>query len=89
MTANDIYTIAGGSTAGKVGDGGPATSAELYAPSSITCDSSGDLYICFAGGDPRIREVDASGVINTVAGNGTSRLHRRRRPGHLRRAGCS
>ena len=73
MTANDIYTVAGDGTAGKGGDGGPATSAELYGPYSIACDSSGDLYICFAGGgDPRIREVDASGIITTVAGNGTS-----------------
>ena len=73
MTANDIYTVAGDGTAGKGGDGGPATSAGLYGPYSIACDSSGDLYICFAGGgDSRIREVDASGTITTVAGNGTS-----------------
>src|SRR6202166_117929 len=44
--ANDIYTIAGSSSSyGSSGDGGPATSALLYLPRSVTLDTVGNLYI--------------------------------------------
>jgi hypothetical protein len=55
MTAGDIYTIAGGGTGG-LGDGGPATSAELLQPGAVLVDAAGDVLICDAG-DDRIREV--------------------------------
>ena len=45
MTAGDIYTVAGGSTAGFAGDGGPATSAELNAPRAVAVTPAGDLVI--------------------------------------------
>jgi sugar lactone lactonase YvrE len=67
-----IATVAGNGTPGYSGDGGPATSAELNYPSDMTFDSAGNLYIADAQNE-RIREVNAStGVITTVAGNGTS-----------------
>ncbi len=64
-----LATVAGNGTQGYSGDGGPATSAELYYPNHIAVDSAGDLYIADSGNN-RIREV-SNGVITTVAGNGT------------------
>lgn len=68
-----ISTVAGGATpASGVGDGGPATSAELAAPSSVAIDGSGNLFIADQG-NHRVREVAAgSGTISTVAGNGSA-----------------
>jgi uncharacterized protein (TIGR03437 family) len=64
-----ITTVAGNGTAGFSGDNGPATSAQLYNPLSVTVDSAGNLYIADSG-NARIRKV-SNGVITTVAGNGT------------------
>jgi hypothetical protein len=40
-----IHTIAGNGTAGSAGDGGPATSAHLKAPTGVAVDSQGQVYI--------------------------------------------
>ena len=81
-----ITTVAGNGTAGYSGDGGQATAAELDYPTGVAVDAAGDLFIADTGNN-RIREVNhATGVITTVAGNGTCGLQRRRRPGHRRRA---
>ena len=54
------------------GDGGQATAASSYDPFSVAVDASGDLFIADSHNN-RIREVNAStGVITTVAGNGTA-----------------
>jgi len=63
-----ITTIAGNATAGSLGDNGPATSAELYSPSGVAVDASGNIYIA-ATYNNRIREI-SGGIITTVAGNG-------------------
>jgi sugar lactone lactonase YvrE len=63
-----ITTVAGGGGL-PFGDGGPATSAQLYDPLGVAVDSTGNLYIADLF-DERIREV-SDGVIATVAGNGT------------------
>ena len=65
-----ITTVAGNGTSGYSGDGGPATEAQLWYPSSTTVDASGSLYIS-DNANYRIRKVDQSGTITTVAGNGT------------------
>jgi hypothetical protein len=71
-TAGFIYTVAGSNVAGYGGDGGPATSAKLYYPYSASTDAAGNLYIADTY-NHRIREVNAStGIINTIAGNGTA-----------------
>jgi hypothetical protein len=73
-TAGYIYTVAGNYTAGYgySGDGGPATSAKLYSPTSAATDAAGNLYIADSN-NQRIREVSAATqIINTVAGNGTA-----------------
>ncbi len=55
-----------------VGDGGPALDADLNDPWDVAVDIAGNLYIADRG-DNVIRKVDAvTGIINTVAGNGTA-----------------
>jgi uncharacterized protein (TIGR03437 family) len=68
-----ITTVAGNGTQGFGGDGGPATSASLDTPFGVAVDSSGNLFIADTG-NYRIRKVSASGIITTVAGNGTPGL---------------
>src|SRR6266480_1561147 len=64
-----ITTVAGGGS--SLGDGGAATSASLYDPTALTLDASGNLYIADQN-NHRIRKVDAAtGIITTVAGNGS------------------
>lgn len=64
-------TVAGNGRDGYSGDGGPATSATFFGPTGVTVDAGGNLYIADSNND-RIRRVDVSGIITTVAGNGTS-----------------
>ncbi|UAY53234.1 NHL repeat-containing protein [Ferruginibacter albus] len=64
-----ITTIAGNGTKGFSGDGGLATEAQLNDPLGIAIDSIGDLYIA-EGYNQRIRKINTSGVITTIAGNG-------------------
>src|SRR6202042_2670898 len=67
-----ITTIAGTGTAGYSGDGGPASSAQLHQTEGVATDSAGNLYIADWTNNV-IRKVAAgTGVITTVAGNGTS-----------------
>ncbi|WP_225438512.1 SMP-30/gluconolactonase/LRE family protein [Candidatus Frankia nodulisporulans] len=63
--------IAGTGSGGYSGDGGPATSAQLDGPGSTIRDKAGNLYIGDAKNN-RIRRIDPSGVITTVAGTGTA-----------------
>ncbi len=65
-----ISTYAGNHTAGFLGDGSSAVSAELNAPYGIAIDASGNLYIADALNN-RIRKVNASTkLISTIAGTG-------------------
>ncbi|MBI2864000.1 MAG: hypothetical protein HYX94_05510 [Chloroflexi bacterium] len=57
----------------NVGDGGPAHNACLYYPYDVASGPDGSLYIADSG-NVRIRRVDASGIITTVARVSTSRL---------------
>src|SRR5579863_1095658 len=66
-TSGIINTFAGNGTCGFGGDGGPATSANLNFPRSMTFDSSGNLYIADTA-NHRVREVNTSGTISTFAG---------------------
>ena len=68
-TAGVITTVAGNGTAGFSGDGGPATEAALNTPHGVAVDGTGNLYIADSS-NHRIRRVDPSGVITTVAGTG-------------------
>lgn len=62
-----IATIAGG-TKGAAGDGGPAVSAQLNAPSGVTPLTNGALLIADTGNN-RIRRITPLGTIFTVAGD--------------------
>ncbi|NQT70398.1 MAG: hypothetical protein HQ552_12545 [Desulfobacteraceae bacterium] len=65
-----ITTAAGNGNYGYSGDNGPATDARLYYPEGVAVDNAGNLYIA-DDSNHRIRKVDTSGVITTVAGNGS------------------
>ena len=66
-----ITRVAGNGTSGYSGDGGPATSAQLNAPQQIFLDAADNLYIADYN-NQRIRRVSAAtGIITTIAGNGT------------------
>ena len=53
---------------GFSGDGGAATNAQLNLPYGVAADASGDIFISDLN-NGRIREVQASGIITTVAGS--------------------
>lgn len=66
-----ITTIAGVGSGSSSGDGGPATAAHTPLTFSGAFDSSGNYYFSENAGAPRIRKIDRTGIITTVAGNGT------------------
>ena len=66
-----ITTIAGTGAVGFAGDGGLATSAQFNSAYFLITDISGNIFIS-DGNNCRIRKITvATGIINTVAGNGT------------------
>ena len=70
-TAGIISTVAGNNGSGYSGDGGQATAAKFNGISSIALDSSGNIYIADQN-NYRIRKINIAGIVNTIAGNGTS-----------------
>ena len=66
-----ISTVAGTGESGFGGDGGRAVDARLSNPWGIALDGMGNLYIADTN-NHRIRKVDATGVISTIAGTGES-----------------
>jgi hypothetical protein len=78
--SGQVSVLAGTGLPGHSGDGGPATAAEITAPDGITLDAAGNVYFTesgllniYCGGLPiaseRVRVVDTSGTINTIAGS--------------------
>ncbi|MCW3121761.1 MAG: hypothetical protein JWQ38_1253 [Flavipsychrobacter sp.] len=71
---NIITTICGDGNAAYSGDNGQATSAELNTPDGFCLDGKGNMYIADAF-NHRIRKVVlATGIITTIAGDGTPAL---------------
>jgi trimeric autotransporter adhesin len=64
-----ISTFAGTGQPGFAGDGGPATSAKLYAPKGVAVDGQGNVYIADTN-NFRVRKVSPGGTITTFAGGG-------------------
>jgi type IX secretion system substrate protein len=56
---------------GYGGDNGPATAAQIYDPLGLAFDGPGNLYFS-DNFNHRIRKISTSGIISTIAGNGTS-----------------
>lgn len=65
--AGNITTVAGTGQQGHAGDGGPASEATLGYPYDVAIDPLGNLYISDGN---RIRKIDTSGIITTIAGTG-------------------
>jgi len=70
-TVGTIFTAAGNGSFDYKGDGGAATAAALFDPTSVAVDIHGDLFIADSGNNV-IREVTSNGIITTVAGTGTA-----------------
>jgi uncharacterized protein (TIGR03437 family) len=69
--AGIISTVAGTGRGGFTGDGGPADKARLNSPYGVALDGAGNLFIADTA-NFRIRKVAvSSGLISTVAGNGS------------------
>jgi hypothetical protein len=68
-----ITTVAGNGTSGYSGDGGPAIGAGLSPVTAIAADAAGNLFIAETS-SPRIRKVATTGLISTIAGNGTMNI---------------
>ena len=66
--AGIITTIAGTGSIGFSGDGGSALLAQFYSINGIAIDNSGNLYAADFGNN-RIRKINSSGIITTVAGS--------------------
>ena len=72
-----IHVVAGKGEWGRGGDGGPATAAQLLGPTRLTVDPKGNIYfvdtaITEQGEVGLVRKIDTNGVIQTIAGGGTS-----------------
>jgi sugar lactone lactonase YvrE len=68
ITGTTITTVAGDGEQFFSGDGAAATAAGLDSPNGVAVDAAGNIYI----GDTRnqrVRVVNASGIISTLAGN--------------------
>jgi sugar lactone lactonase YvrE len=78
VSPSGIMTTLAGIGAGQLahdsgfsGDGGPAASAKLAAPTSVAVDATGNVYFADTG-NHRVRKVTTDGIITTVAGGGSA-----------------
>jgi hypothetical protein len=71
VAGNSIGCCSGVDSGSYSGDGGAATAAGLYWPTSVDFDGAGNMFIADFRNN-RIRKVSSAGIITTVAGNGTN-----------------
>jgi len=69
-TSGIISTLAGDGLPGYSGNGGSATAAQLNFPSSVATDGNYNVYFTDEANNV-VRMVTDSGVISTIAGNGS------------------
>ena len=67
---NIVNTIAGTGIAGYTGDGVQATTSEVSNPCDVVVDASGNIIFSDYNNN-RIRKINTSGIITTIAGTGT------------------
>jgi sugar lactone lactonase YvrE len=66
-----MQVVAGDGSVGYCGDGGPAREASLLKPGGLAVDGAGNLYVSDTG-HHRVRRIDsATGIITTIAGDGS------------------
>lgn len=70
-TTGIITTFAGNGTGGFAGDGGLAVNAQLSGPVGVLADSAGEVFVSDQL-NYRIRKIDSTGTITTVAGGGNA-----------------
>ena len=68
-TSGIISTIAGIGTIGFSGDGASSVLSEIYYPYGLYKDTLNNIYIADSSNN-RIRKINTSGIISTIAGNG-------------------
>jgi len=64
-----VDTVAGGGPCCVLGDGGPATDATFSGPYGLAVAADGTVYV--AEFHHRVRKIDTTGTITTLAGDGT------------------
>ena len=66
--AQYILHVAGNSTVGDIGDGGPASTAAFENLNAICMEANGNLLI---GAGTRVRKIDrATGIVTNIVGGG-------------------
>ena len=78
LSTGTINTVAGSGTSGAgtkvLGDGGPATQAQLAGPMGVAVNAAGDVFIADSD-NQRVRKVSAStGMISTVVGSSGAKV---------------
>ena len=66
-----ITTVAGSYSGSKTSDGGLAVNTLIQGVGGIALDNQGNLYI-WDGSSSKVKKVDTSGILTTIAGNGTA-----------------
>lgn len=66
-----ITTIAKSTALGFGGDGGSALLGQFYMPRALSVDSRGNVFVADSY-NRRVRKIDTSGILSTVAGDGTA-----------------
>ena len=64
----NVTTLAGSDSQGFAD--GPGTSAKFYEPEGVAVDKAGNVYVADSG-NHRIRKIDSTGNVTTIAGDGT------------------
>ena len=70
-SGTQVSLFAGNGTSGYLGDGVQATKAQVGEVTSMVMDSSNNFYLADRG-NSRIRKIDSSGFITTIAGTGSA-----------------
>lgn len=68
-TAGIITSIAGTGITGFSGEGVPAITSQIHRPTDIRLDKTGNIFFVDSN---RVRKINTSGIIFTVAGNGVT-----------------